>query len=134
MKNPHTPPIAPADLDIDRIVPADFPLSDDLLDLLDEATALTDAAADGTSPAVEHIQSLHIERFTLCRDLAERLCGMVRLSASVPGSPKAQADVLKWYRYSLVTCGWTSAEEAYWITHRMALWLGWAGTTYQLLH
>ena len=126
---PHATRTLSANFDMDGTVPADFPPSDDLLDLIEEATDGAGPDADAALLAVEHIHNLHVERFTQCRDLAQRLCGIVQARASVPATWKAQADLLTWYRNCLVSSGWTSVEEAYWVTHRMALWLGWTGTT-----
>ncbi|QBE61858.1 hypothetical protein [Pseudoduganella lutea] len=127
--HPQDPRASSVSFDTDGTVPADFPPSDDVLDLLEGATDRADPDADAALLAVEHIHNLHMERFTQCRDLAERLCDIVQARASVPATWKAQANLLTWYRNSLVSSGWTSVEEAYWVTHRMALWLGWTGMT-----
>lgn len=124
MKTHQTPPSTFADIDLDGTVPADFPVPDDVLDLIDEAAPMSDL--DGDEAMIEHFHSMYLERFMACRELAGRLCAVVRENGAAPASRQGRSKVLARYRTALVTTGWTSAEEAHWVTHRMALWLGWS--------
>jgi hypothetical protein len=126
MKTSHTPPGHGADAEADNTVPADFPVPDEVLDLIDEAAAMADFEPDEHGFADEHVQNAYAGRFAACRDLARRLCTLVHESGQASASPLARWYILERYRTALTSSGWTSPEEAYWVTHRMALWLDWS--------
>lgn len=131
MKNPSTPPAQGADCDTDGTVPADFPVPDEVLDLIDEASAMSDPGLAAQELAAGHCHDAYLGRFEACRDLALRLCTLVDDSgqACVPAPDRLR--ILERYRHALASSGWTSPEEACWVTHRMALWLGWGGALSQ---
>lgn len=127
MKHHPTPPADRSAIEFDNVVPADFPVPDEVLDMIDDAVAAPDAELDEHALALRHCGSVYHARFETCRDLALRLCALVREGGPLPASAAAQRHVLARYRNELALSGWTSLEEAYWVTHRMALWLGWDG-------
>lgn len=127
MKHTQTPPPDRSEIDIDSIVPADFPVPDDVLDMIDDAVAAPDAAFDEHAIALQYCGTAYHARFATCQDLARQLCALIRERGQAFPSQAEQRHVLVRYRSALALSGWTSLEEAYWVTHRMALWLGWHG-------
>jgi hypothetical protein len=124
MKTYTTPPASAADADIDGNVPDDFPVPDELLDLIDEDD---EAMESGFDPGVldKRFHSAYLDRYRTCRDLAVRLSEHIRQGGQLPATSLMQSHILERYRTSLANSGWTAPEEAYWVMHRVALLLGW---------
>lgn len=123
MKTFTTPPASAADADIDGYVPDDFPVHDELLDLIDD-DELPEGVLD-YSVLDKQFHSAYLDRYRTCRDLAVRLSEQIRQSGQAPATSLLRSHVLERYRISLASSGWTAPEEAYWVTHRVALLLGW---------
>lgn len=131
MKISSTPPARAADFDIDGTVPADFPVPDEVLDLIDEASAMADFDVAAEQLAAGHCHDAYLGRFEACRDLALRLSMLVEESGQAGVPAPARRRILERYRHALAGSGWTSPEEACWVIHRMALRLGWSDTLSQ---
>ena len=123
MKTFTTPPAGTADAEIDGSVPEDFPVHDELLDLIDD----DDLAEGGLDYDMldKQFHSAYLDRYRTCRDLAVRLSEHILQSGEAPATSLLRSHVLERYRSSLASSGWTAPEEAYWVTHRVALLLGW---------
>jgi len=124
MKSLMTPPAIAADAEMDACVPDDFPVPDELLDLIDEDELLPENGLDH-SILNERFHSAYVGRYLACRELAVRLSDHILHSGQASAEPRVQHHILERYRTSLSRSEWTAPEEAYWVMHRVALLLGW---------
>lgn len=122
----HLIPPAEADTDAGSAIPADFPIPDEILELFEDAACASGIDIDERGFAIEFCSGAYVGRYGMCKELALRLCSAIESSGLPAATSMHRHAILERYRRALTTTEWTSPEEAFWITHRMALWMGWS--------
>lgn len=126
MKNHLSPPAEAADTDAGIVIPVDFPVPDEILELFEEAACASGIDIDERGFAIEFCSGAYFSRYGMCKELALQLCSIIEASGLPAATSMHRHALLERYRLALTATAWTSPEEAFWIAHRMALWMGWS--------